>query len=61
MWQGEGEGGGEEVRGGGLTVGGEGGFTVCPVQKDGLEKREGGGEVPCAQSMTCIKQRKVQY
>ena len=44
-WQGEGEGGGEEGRGGDWTVGGEGGFTVYPVQE----------EEPTAQTMTRIK------
>ena len=45
MWQGEGEGGGEEGRGGDWTLGEEGGFTVYPVQE----------EEPSAQTMTRIK------
>ena len=45
MRKGEGEGGGEEGRGGGWTVGGEGGFTVYSVQKDGLGEGGGGREV----------------
>ena len=55
MWQGEGEEGGEEGREGGWTVGGEGGFTLYPVQKDGLREGGGGREVPSAQKMTRIK------
>ena len=55
VWQGEGEGRGEEGREGGWTVGGEGGFTVYPVQKDGLREGGGGREVPSAQKMTRIK------
>ena len=55
VWQGKGEGGGEEGRGGGWTVGGEGGSTVHPVQKDGLGEGGGGREVPSAQKMTRIK------
>ena len=58
--KGEGEEGGEEGRGEGWTVGGEGGFTVYSVQKDGLGEGGGGREVPSAQTMTRIKQRKVQ-
>ena len=33
-------------RGKGMDSGGEGGFTVYPVQKDGLEKGEGVGKYP---------------
>ena len=55
MWQGEGEGGGEEGRGEGWTVGGEGGFMVYPVQKDGLREGGGGRDVPSAQTITYIK------
>ena len=32
------------MRGNGLESGGEGVFTVCPIQKDGLEKGEGVGK-----------------
>ena len=53
--KGEGEGGGEEGRGGGWTVGGEGGFTFYPVQKDELGEGGGGREVPSAQTMKCMK------
>ena len=55
MWQGEGERGGEEGRGEVWTAGGEGGFTACSVQKDGLGEWEGGQEVAGAQTMTRIK------
>ena len=46
---------GRRERGGGWTAGGEGGFTVCSVQKDGLGEGGGGQEVPGAQTMTRIK------
>ena len=52
---GHGEGGGEEGRGEGWTVGGEGGSTVYQVQKDELGEGGGGREVPRAQTMTRIK------
>ena len=41
-------------------MGGEGGFKLYQVQKDGLGERVGGREVPSAQIITRIKQRKVQ-
>ena len=55
VWQGEGEGRGKEGRGGGWTVGGEGGSTVYQVQKYELGEGGGGREVPSAQTMTRIK------